>query len=467
MATAARRARTGTRRLVAVLGAMAVTATVAVEATAPRATIPPAGAAPPARENVAFWYEPVHARTDLGALGHPAVVVHFDPRVRARTEQLAAARIHATTGAAAYRYVQLYYLPATRRSLGIRVARHPRWAFCSTGTTPATDTVDKPAAARWTLVDANERSVVAAFRVELARLRAWGWDGVFLDLAHRAFTETTWDTTSTCAHRPIVPGRTEADAYAALVGIARSSGLQVMVNAGAPTGLPAPLRPDPADPACRAGDWSRCHGLDDVARTATWILHEGASNRPDATDWSTDVAALRADEVADRRPTGARVVAFGAYRGDGVDPLPAIVFQWAVMKLFAVPSALGTGTNRCGAPIGSPTAPDCNRGGLAPVALVDTRLGAPLDPAPLRRGCAPDGARCLWIRRYQGGIVALDNGPRPVHADAVPVGAGGACETLTDVVTGGAVAGGRCLTTVALDLAPDRAVVLRAGAPGA
>lgn len=464
MARATRRAPTGRRRFLAAAGALTATAVVALAATAPRTTTPPAGAAPPARENVAFWYQPIHAHTDLRPLGHPAVVVHFDPRVRARTEQLAAARIHQATGGAAYRYVQLYYLPAGRRSLGLRVGRHPHWAFCTSGATPATDTVDKPAAERWTLVDANERAVVTAFRAELARLRAWGWDGIFLDLAHRAFTEGTWDTTSTCPHRPVVPGRTEADAYAALVGIARSAGLQVMVNAGAPTGLPVPLRPDPADPACRAGDWPRCHGLDDVARAATWILHEGASNQSDDTDWSTDVAALAADEVADRRPTGARVVAFGAYRGDGVDPGPATVFQWAVMKLFAVPAALGTGTDRCGTPIGAPTDPGCNRGALAPAALVDTRLGPPLDPAPLRRDCAPDGAHCLWVRRYRDGLVALDNGTRPVRAAGIPVTADGGCVRLVDAVTGAA---GRCVTTVDLTLEPDRAVVLQAAPPGA
>jgi len=412
------------------------------------------------RENISFWYQRIHQHTDLTALGHPQVVVHYDPSTQAGRERLAVDRIHAATGAAAYRYVQMYYLPAVRRSMGVRMGRHPDWAFCSAGTAPATDTAIKPAADRWLLVDVNERPVIATFRHLLSKFKAAGWDGIFLDLAHRAFTQQAWDRASSCEHHPIVAGRPSADAYAALIPLARSMGLQVMVNEGAPSGVPSPLRPDPADPACRAAVWSRCHGLDDVARAATWILHEGSSNWPDDTQWQADLAGLTQDEQANRRPGRARVVAFGAYRGAAADQLEHTVYQWGVMKLAAVPAAFGTGTDRCGATSIGPTTPDCNRGGLAPTALVDLTLGSPLDAGPLRRDCAPDGWHCLWLRRYRDGLVAVDNTVGPTHADDVALTSDGRCVFVADAVTNAAIGGG-CISHIDLALAGDRAQVLR------
>jgi hypothetical protein len=310
------------------------------------------------------------------------------------------------------------------------------------------------------LVDANERPVVAAYRALLMRIRRWGWDGIFLDLAHRAFTQDVWDRASTCEHDPVVPGRPSADAYAALVPIARSMGLQVMVNAGAPSGVPTPLRPDPGDPACRAADWAHCRGLDDVARAATWILHEGSSNQPADATWSADTAALTADELANRRPGHATIVGFGAYRGDTASRIDHTAYQWSLMKLYAVPAAFGTGTDRCGTPPGLPMDPECNRGGIAPAALVDTTLGPPLDPAPLARSCRPDGWHCLWIRRYRDGLVALDNTPGPLTASHVAIATGPGCATVTDVLTGATEGGGGCVSTVDITLAGFRAQVL-------
>ena len=162
-------------------------------------------------DNVAFWYQPITASTDLAPLGHPRVLVHFSRTNRPDAERLAVDRIHATTGAEAYRYVQLYYLPVHDQIMGMRIARHPDWGFCQSGRTPSYDTSVKPAD-RWMFVDANNRSVVAAFRAFLLRVKSWGWDGIFLDLAHRALTQDFWDQASTCAHDPVVPGRVSADA---------------------------------------------------------------------------------------------------------------------------------------------------------------------------------------------------------------------------------------------------------------
>ncbi len=463
----ARRTKTGTahRRFVAVLTAgIAATMLVVGGVTMTHRGQPArAGADLATPENFAFWYQPITPTTDLTSLGHPRVVVHFDPTNAAATERLAVNRIHAQTGAAAYRYVQLYYLPARRRLMSMRIGRHPRSAFCTSGSTPAYDSVVKPTSERWMFVDANERSVVTSFKRFLARVKSWGWNGIFLDLAHRAFTQDFWDRSSTCEHDPVVPGRASADAYAALVPIARSMGLQVMVNAGAPSGVPLPLRPDPADPACRAARWPDCRGLDDVARSATWILHEGASNEWTGRHWNATVRALAADEAASKRSDRAPTVAMGVYRGPAADRVAHTVFQWAMMKLFDLPAAFGTGTDRCGDPPNVPLDPACNRGGIAPAALVDSTLGPPIDQAPLTRACEPGRTRCLWIRRYRDAMVVVNNASESLTVDHLALADAPGCRTVSDVMTGTPYAAGHCVSTIAVNIPALHAAVLRYG----
>jgi hypothetical protein len=412
-------------------------------------------------DNVAFWYQPITPATDLAPLGHPKVLVHFSRTNQPAAERLAVERIHAMTGAAAYRYVQLYYLPVRSQLMDMRIARHPDWGFCQSGSTPSYDTSVKPAD-RWMFVDVNNRSVITAFRAYLLRVKSWGWDGIFLDLAHRALTQNFWDRTSTCARDPIVSGRVSADAYAALVPLARSLGLQVMVNAGAPADPTSPMRPDPADPACRTADWPDCHQRPDIAETATWILHETASNWPDDTHWLADAHALATDEAFAHRGE-ARVAALGVYRGDDDGSADHILYQWAVMKLYDVPAAFGTGVDRCGISQEVPIDTACNRGGLAPAALVDTMLGPPLGPSPLSQSCAPDGWHCIWARRYQDGMVVLNNTPHPLAARRLTVADDGACRTVSDATTGVRYDGGSCTSSISVGLGGFRAEVLRYG----
>jgi hypothetical protein len=312
-------------------------------------------------------------------------------------------------------------------------------------------------------VDANNRSVVAAFRAFLVRVKSWGWDGIFLDLAHRALTQDFWDQASTCARDPIVPGRVSADAYAALVPLARSLGLQGMVNAGAPASPTSPMRPDPADPACRTAAWGQCRELPDIARDATWILHESASNYADDTDWLTDTHALATDEAFARRGDGARVAALGVYRGDDDGSAVHILYQWAVMKLYDVPAAFGTGVDRCGISSEVPIDTACNRGGVAPPALVDTVLGNPLDAAPAAQSCAPDRWHCIWVRRYQDGMVVVNNTAQPVEARQLTVATAGACRTVTDAATGARYGDGSCTPTISVELAGFHAEIYRYG----
>jgi hypothetical protein len=345
------------------------------------------------------------------------------------------------------------------------MATHPGWAFCQSGSTPAYDTSVKSGRVHWTFVDANDRGVVDAFRAYLLRVKSWGWDGIFLDLAHRAFTQDFWDRSSTCARDPVVPGRASADAYAALVPLARSLGLQVMVNGGAPADPAMPMRPDPTDPACRAGIWSRCRGLHDVTENATWILQEGASNFGDDTAWRTDTQALASDEAYAEHPDGARVAALGVYRGRDAGQAEHILYQWAVMKLYDVPAGFGTGVARCGVPATEPIASACNQGGLAPARLVDTVLGEPLDPAPAAHDCASDGWHCVWIRRYQDGIVMVNNTPATRNTGQIPLTEDGSCRVPVDAATGAPYEGGACTSGVDVNLGPFRAQILRYRSP--
>jgi hypothetical protein len=413
-----------------------------------------AGATVEPGPNVAFWYQPITASTDLTRLGHPRVVVHFSPTNRPEAERLAVDRIHEATGGAAYRYVQLYYLPVRGRLMDLRIGRHREWGFCSSGSTPVYDTSVKVGPDRWMLVDTNERSLVDAFRRYLLLVKSWGWDGIFLDLAHRALTQGVWDQVSTCTHHPVVAGRTSADAYAALVPLARSLGLQVMVNAGPPADPGMPMRPNPRDAACRAGDWDRCSTIDDVARSANWILHEGASDWSDDRFWRNDVQALASDEAYERHHDGARVVALGVYRGPAADAASHIAYQWAVMQLYAVPAAFGTGVDRCGIAATATIDTACNRGGLVPTALEDAALGPPLDPAPLTRSCAGDGWHCVWIRRYRDGMVLVNDTAGALRTGPVAVGDERTCRPVRDLVTGGTVPGGTCARSIDLRLAP-------------
>lgn len=428
-----------------------------------------AGATVAPGPNVAFWYQRITASTDLARLGHPRVVVHFSPTNRPGAERLAADRIHEVTGGAAYRYVQLYYLPLRGRLMDLRIGRHPEWGFCSSGSTPDYDSSVKVGPDRWMLVDTNERSVVDAFRRYLLLVKSWGWDGIFLDLAHRALTQGVWDQVSTCTHHPVVTGRTSADAYAALVPLARSLGLQVMVNAGPPAAPGTPMRPNPRDPACRAADWARCSSVDDVARSATWILHEGASDWSDDRFWRADVKALALDEAYERNPAGARVVALGVYRGPVASAASHIAYQWAVMQLYAVPAAFGTGVDRCGIAATATIETACNRGGLVPAALEDAALGPPLDPAPLTRSCAADGWHCVWVRRYRDGMVLVNDTPGVLRSGPVAIGDARSCRPVRDLVTGGDVPGGTCARSVDLRLGPFSARILsyRTAAPPA
>ena len=85
--------------------------------------------------NVTFYYQgstPLERGQDPAKLGRPAVLV-TTPKA---DEKSAVSAIH-STGAKAYRYVQFYWAPDDEAYEGVNLAKHPDWAFCRNGDTPA------------------------------------------------------------------------------------------------------------------------------------------------------------------------------------------------------------------------------------------------------------------------------------------------------------------------------------------
>jgi hypothetical protein len=139
-------------------------------------------------------------------------------------------------GASAFRYVQSYWSPLARQYQGMNVNNHLDWAFCAPS--PIIDTVAHPGHA-WLMLDMNERAARNAAVRYLRHVKDAGYDGVFFDRGMAALIGQYSHVQSTCTTDPIVPGRTQADAYVALWGQAKAVRLQVAFNSPPFAMLPA------------------------------------------------------------------------------------------------------------------------------------------------------------------------------------------------------------------------------------
>ncbi len=400
-------------------------------------------AAPP--ENVAFDYERITERSDLTSLGHVSMVVtsrQSDPR--------AADAIH-RIGASAYRYVQTYWFPARPDRDGIDLSVHPEWGFCRSGSTPVSGS-RSPGGEALIYADMNERALHTFFATLFTRLRNEGWDGVFLDRGYASLTGIDteragiWNLVSSCTEDPVEPGATFADAYLGMAAEAHRAGLKLMFNYGvSPFDEHTPLRPDPRSPSCAVQPAPTCPRLNDGWKDTNWILDEAVTHERD-TDWDADFRANFRNETDPEH--GGQVVGLitdALLRGD--TSRDAVYYEWSRAKLFAIPIAVGTGSGGC-ANAGPGTV--CNRR-LSFPELASTTLGAPHDGGPMASSCTPGSTtRCVWIRRYASGVVVVNAQDRPVRAE-VSLGTDH-CRTVTDVFAGKPVDGGKCVTTVTLDL---------------
>lgn len=417
----------------------------------------------PRAENVAFWYQRIDATTDLAGLGNVRLVVTV-PQAQSRD---AIAQIHAI-GAKAYRYVQFYWYPEGREHEGLDIGKRLDWAFCASGAQPAVgrEVPRRDGVERWYFLDANEQGVREQVGAFLRGIRAEGWDGIMFDRGFAALTGSeasirdVWASSSQCTDTPVEPGRTFADAYVGLVAEAKQTGLEVLLNYGLSSVDPVvPMRPDPRDPDCPARAWARCSTLDDVWPHVDWTLDEAIAH-PRDEQFSEDLAALSRITTDSRHPN--RVIGLitagtlgGEFTRDNV------FFQWARVKLFPVPLAVGTGDDGCR---NNPDAPICNRHGSFPE-LANAALGAPTTARPEPQSCEPgSNEQCLWVRKYQRGMVVVNVSPVPKRLRGTALRVAG-CRVVTDVYADAPIANGRCVTAVDLELPAWSGRVLTYAAP--
>jgi hypothetical protein len=375
----------------------------------PGATPGAADAAPP--ESAAFYYQQIHADTDLRGLAGADLVV-----TRSQIDEPGAtARLHGL-GAQAYRYVQMYWAPAGVPYDGIDLGQTPGWGFCGAGTAATLGRVDSTGFP-WFFLDLNERAAWDYAVGFLQTVKGWGYDGIMLDRGYAATVAGTapdgtriWNRASTCTEDPVAPGARFADRYVAFAAAARQAGLEVMFNTGvSPYDERYRSRPDPADPRCdlpltaSAAAWAACPRLDDVAPVATSFLNEGFSAGTDSR-FASDLAT---GAEAERRG-GPPVFGLVKAPGTGPEERREAIYRWARAKLFPLPLAVNTGDDACG---GDPGV--CLRNGLFPE-LSSVRFGAPVDGGPVRDQCVPGSTlRCVYTRVYAGGRVVVNVTPQP------------------------------------------------------
>jgi hypothetical protein len=420
------------------------------------ATPPPTAA----RENVGFYYEQVRPQPGLVRLGKVKTIV-----VAPQTNPKLALSMIRATGANAYRYIQTFWYPVRGETDDPEAERHPEWAFCTRGTTPAvgrTDDQGRP----WNFYDLNERGVLDHFRARLEAVKDQGWDGVFLDLGYAAMTGfddpgdvPVWDRVSTCTQDPISRGSTFADAFARAVAVVHQVGLKVMLNYGAsPFDVRTPMRPDPRSAACRSRDFAHCPTLDDLWGSVDSVLDEAVAHPRDQS-WTDDFEAnARTEQNAKHGRVAVGMLTSGTL---GEQNRRNVFFEWARVKLFPIPLAVDTGEGGCKR--GDTSV--CNRYHLYPD-LGDATLGRPVSAAPVSSQCdRGSNVRCVWVRTYEGGMSIVNVTDHWISVD-LPLGVDG-CRTVRDLWRHQEVDGGGCVTHVRLTLrAWTGRPLLYAPAPG-
>jgi hypothetical protein len=397
-------------------------------------------------ENVAFYYQRIRNEGDVSKLGKVQLVV------AGRQNSASAVQAIHRSGAKAYRYVQTYWFPVGGSYDDLDIGQHRDWAYCKNGSRPLVGQTDGQGRAWWYL-DMNERAVQEHFAALFQQLKAAGWDGVFFDRGQVALTGLEpqpagiWDRTSTCTQQPVDPGATMSDAYVGMAGVAATSGLQLMINyGGSPFDTQTPMRPDPRDPACERGDWSQCRHLDDAWQHATWIADEAIAH-PRDQQWENDYQANQQNEQnPQHRGQVVGLITTGTLGGE--HSRVGVFFEWARVKLFAIPLAVGTGDSGC-----AKTAPGavCNRQAAYPE-LAGLVLGKPLSNAPSSHECdAASQSRCVWTRQYANGMSVVNVRPEPANGLQLALGTSG-CRYVRDVESGKALADNRCVTRVSVDL---------------
>jgi len=341
-----------------------------------------------------WYYQHVQPADAAKFSGARAVVV-----ANQTDDAAAVAEIHAQ-GALAFHYVNVFWYPTDRVYEGVDLSQNPGWAFCDSG---ALGTVGRVlAGAPWDYADLNERGLYDAVTTYLSSLRSAGYDGVFFDLGTLALGAGNMPgKVSSCTADPVAPGVTFADAYARVVKAAAAMGLHTVVNYT----TRKPLRAD-------------------VAAVVDRTLYETPSDTS-LHGFATAFARRRAEQAATGHgpPRFVEEIKTSA-AGDRAEAF----LLWAQGALWPIDLTVNSGDDGCP---GSPPGAECARYGTFPE-LTAVRRGAALDAAPSSLACqAGSAVRCLWIRRWQSALVAVNMTDVPVRA-AITTGHR-RCRVFTDV----------------------------------
>lgn len=400
-------------------------------------------AAPTQPENVTFLYHTIDEATaakQLYGVGRPRDLVYGTKNGTTTPGTRQEVTVAHQRGALAYKYLNLTLFPDRGPWYGTNEVQRANWKLCRTGKVglpdePGGDHGSVP----WSYSDLNERDLANAILAWTGRLKAMGYDGVFIDGGGRAKSGPHYRIASTCTEKPVKAGERSANAWFALLMRIKAQGLRVGVNMGSATADPL-TRPDPTNPA---------RNLTDV-RAFEWILHEnqghpkenypGAAPAVHAQLSTFDKLAARA--VNDAKYGKGQVVEMAKARLPIGHPDRSRQerYVWALAKLAGGPVVLNTGFGFCGVQWGTT---NCSRTGLAPD-LVNIRLGAPIDPAPTSTAC--QGTSCMWIRRFQHGMVVVSAHGTPRRQTTVALGTNG-CRRVREF-RGGDQAGGTCVTSL-------------------
>jgi hypothetical protein len=386
-----------------------------------------AATTPAAPENASFFYQPLTPQ-ELPSVGAPKLMVltHLESAVVARA-----------AGVRAYKYLQFNWFPTTGSWNGTTADQRAQWRLCGPSGAPVGDGTSS-SRFLW-YADFNERGFVDAMVAYALRMKARGFDGVFIDVSGRALLGPRSKTLSTCTENPVTPNLRSSDAYVRFLQRVKALGLRVAINFPSPFEDPL-LRPAPVG----------ARTLNDLRPIVDFVLHENAASI-DQMPFPDLMTRLRGDAQF----SGAKVVEMAKSQRMPGTPGKSENERavWALAKLSGQPVVLNTGNDLC---IGAGAAPGgCLRMGLAPD-LVNLQLGAAIDPLPRGTACNMQTGACAWYRRFQSGFVVYNpNLDATVRKISLPLTADGSCR-LANEVRGQNITGGRCVKSLAVNVKPGQ-----------
>lgn len=320
----------------------------------------------------------------------------------------AAALIHAG-GAEAFEYVNVFWLPLGESYDGVDLAAHPEWQFCGAG--PAPDVGRTAGGYQWAYPDLNSQGMHDAIISYLEQLKADGYDGVFFDRGTVALSRGAMpNQVSSCTTDPVTPGASYGQAYERIILDAHALGLRVVVNYGG-GGRPLPVA---------------------IRKVATRIMQETAPRRS-STGAASAFARRKAEDAAARGHSQPRYVE--EIKTQGIDRAEAY-FEWAEAAQWRITLTVNSGNSGCAGVAGV-----CWHYGVYPeLARVDRGRG--LNAKPRALDCV-DQIRCLWVRKWQGAMVVVNETHHAItetlklHQSS--------CRVVTNLWRGRLARGGRCV----------------------